>query len=470
MLRAILFDMGGTLDGDGLHWLDRFFALYQSFGVRIPRETIRAAFDEAERQSAVDESISSSNLEQMIELHVNWQLAHLGLNDPKLGQHLVEGFIGPVRDVAIENTRLLATLVERGFELGVVSNGCGNVEKLCADLGYAPYLSVIVDSRRVGISKPDPAIYRYAAEKLGGDPGTMMMVGDSFERDVMPAKKAGMKTAWLEGAMARQCPDPSLVDLRLRRLADLPVALSAESPNFSLRAGVLAAGRGARLRPSNLLKPLVKVGDRTLIERVLTSMSEAGASEVTVIINEDSLPVRDHVAGSNWPFTLRWIVETTPSSMHSFLRLIETLAADGDDGPFLLSTVDTIAGSQTFSRFINEARSDEEAAVTLALTSPGNDEKPLLVRCAADNSRIIAIGPAAAPSDFATAGLYAVRASILREADEARRDGVDALRAFLGRLLDRGYHLAGIPIAESIDVDRPVDIGTAEAFLWSAAV
>jgi len=242
------------------------------------------------------------------------------------------------------------------------------------------------------------------------------------------------------------------------------------SPNFSLRAGVLAAGRGERLRASNLLKPLVKVGGRTLIERVLTSMAEAGATEVSVIINENSLAVRDYLAGSDWPFALRWIVETTPSSMHSFLRVIETLAADGDNGPFFLSTVDTIAGAQTFSRFIDEARRHKEAAITLALTSPRNDEKPLLVRCAANNARIIALGASAAPSDLATAGLYAVRASILAEADEARRDGVDALRTFLGRLLARGYHLAGIPITESIDVDRPADIGTAEEFLRSARV
>jgi hypothetical protein len=40
----------------------------------------------------------------------------------------------------------------------------------------------------------------------------------------------------------------------------------------------------------------------------------------------------------------------------------------------------------------------------------------------------------------------------------------------MGRLLDRGYHLAGIPIAESIDVDRPADIQTAEAFLRSAPI
>jgi NDP-sugar pyrophosphorylase family protein len=241
------------------------------------------------------------------------------------------------------------------------------------------------------------------------------------------------------------------------------------SGNFSLRAGVLAAGRGERLRQeSDQLKPLTKVDGRTLIEHVLHSLAEAGASEVIVIINEDSLAVRDHVAAGQWPFDLRWIVETTPSSMHSFLRLVETLAADGDDGPFLLSTVDTITSPQTFARFITEARR-HEAAVVLGLTSPGEDEKPLLVRCAPD-SRIIALGAAAAPSDQATAGLYAIRGSILREAETARRDGVDALRKFLIRLLDRGYHLAGIPVAHSIDVDYPRDIRSAEELLRRTAV
>lgn len=243
-----------------------------------------------------------------------------------------------------------------------------------------------------------------------------------------------------------------------------------ESGKFSLKAGILAAGRGERLRSqTNHLKPLVKVGSQTLIEHVLNSMSGAGVSEVVVIINEDSVAVRDHVAGVKWPFALRWIVETTPTSMHSFLRLVETLSADGDEGPFLLSTVDTVAGAQTYARFITEARRHAEAAVTLALTSPGNDEKPLLVRCAPGNSRIIAIGAAAAPSTQATAGLYAIRSSVLSEAEAARHEGVDALRTFLGRLLDRGYHLAGIPIAQSIDVDRPGDISTAEEFLRRTA-
>ena len=228
MIRTVLFDMGGTLDGEGLHWQDRFSALYRELGVNVGRET----FDQAERQANSDQQIITCGFDEMIERYVDWQLSHLGLTNPELRHHVIEGFIAPARRAAAANVDLLAELKRAGFELGVVSNGCGNVDKLCADFGYAPFLSLVVDSRNVGLFKPDPAIFHYAAEKLGGPPNEIMMVGDSFERDIRPAKQTGMKTAWLEGMESRDCPDPLLIDLRLRGLSDLRSALIG-SPIFA---------------------------------------------------------------------------------------------------------------------------------------------------------------------------------------------------------------------------------------------
>jgi putative hydrolase of the HAD superfamily len=223
--------MGGTLDGDGLHWLDRFAGLYASAGVLLPRDTLRAAFDTAERHAAIDEAIASAGLEDMIDRHVGWQFAYLSDREqpvhPLLKEQFVRAFAGSIREVAETNRRVLADLKTRGLELGVVSNGCGNVDVLCSDLGYAPFLSLVVDSRRVGLYKPDPAIYVYAAGRVGLPPSSIMMVGDSFDRDVVPARSIGMKAAWLQGFSGRTCPDASQVDVTLPALTDLPAAIAA---------------------------------------------------------------------------------------------------------------------------------------------------------------------------------------------------------------------------------------------------
>jgi putative hydrolase of the HAD superfamily len=222
-LAAVLFDMGGTLDGDGLHWLDRFAGAYRAAGVRMPVERLRAAFDAAEQRAATDEEIATAGLRVMLQRHVTWQFAHLNLIDEPLANHIVDLFEQPIRDIAARNAALLNGLTQRGLRVGVVSNGCGNVDVLCQDLGYAPALSMVIDSRRAGVAKPDPRIYTIAAEALALPPPAIMMVGDSFDRDIVPAKAIGMHTAWLHGR--RQCPDQSVVDVMLESIADLPAAL-----------------------------------------------------------------------------------------------------------------------------------------------------------------------------------------------------------------------------------------------------
>ena len=247
MIRALLFDMGGTLDSNGVGWLDRFETAYASAGAVLPRTALRSAFDHAERCAAVDAIIGGDGLDAMVDRHVGWQLEHLALDrvfaewTTQAGTHaavrlradVVKEFVNPIRQAAVSNADLLAELKLKGFRLGVVSNGCGNVAVLCDDLGYAPYLSVVVDSRLVGLHKPDPAIYSYAAARLGLPPSAIMMIGDSFERDIRPAASIGMRTAWLQGDRGLQCPDSSLVDACLHALSELPRALQVGAPTVA---------------------------------------------------------------------------------------------------------------------------------------------------------------------------------------------------------------------------------------------
>jgi putative hydrolase of the HAD superfamily len=79
--------------------------------------------------------------------------------------------------------------------LGVLTEGLEvkQAEKLVR-LELHPYLDpkAIFISDQVGISKPNPKLYRYALEKLGLEPEEVMYVGDNPVNDVVPAKEVGM--------------------------------------------------------------------------------------------------------------------------------------------------------------------------------------------------------------------------------------------------------------------------------------
>jgi NDP-sugar pyrophosphorylase family protein len=233
------------------------------------------------------------------------------------------------------------------------------------------------------------------------------------------------------------------------------------------RAGIIAAGRGERLRNglSAAVKPLVPVDGQALIDRVLTSIGEASPDEVVIIVNhDDAIAVREHVERTRWPFALRWIVENTPSSMHSFLLVLEALCQDGQPGPFLMSTVDTVAPPGSYGRFLERARVTG-ADVVLALTRSIGDDRPLLVDVDERTMQVLRIGDASRSGVFCTAGWYSVRASVLADAAAARRDGLSALRQFFTRLLTSGYRVAGAEVPRCVDVDRPDDVRDAEALV-----
>jgi len=223
VVRAILFDYGGTLDG-GVHWLERFAQLYSLAGLDFPFERIRAAFDHATRCAYGDPAVAEFGLEALVEYHVARQMEQLGFGVPAAAA-IVAGFVRASRAGLAESRVLLSRLRQR-VALGVVSNFYGNVHRVLEEAELAPLLATIVDSSVVGVRKPDPAIFALAVERLGVEPAEVLYVGDSFEKDIVGAHAAGLRTGWLVAGVERPCGSPECVDVRLRRLADLEELLA----------------------------------------------------------------------------------------------------------------------------------------------------------------------------------------------------------------------------------------------------
>ena len=99
----------------------------------------------------------------------------------------------------------MAQLAATATPLAVVSNSDGRVEGLLDDLGLCQVgpgrgvaMGAIVDSGKVGVGKPDPAIFAIALARLGRGPDHCVHVGDTVFADVDGARRAGIRPLHLD--------------------------------------------------------------------------------------------------------------------------------------------------------------------------------------------------------------------------------------------------------------------------------
>ncbi len=463
-LGAVLFDFGGTLDADGVHWVDRFRDAYASAGFSFSAERFNPAFFEADRRLPLEHDMRGRSLRDLLGVKVD--LIHEGLEIGKGVQkaQIVESFYGRSKEALERNRRILARLSQR-YLLGVVSNFCGNVDEVCREFGLSSYLQAIVDSFLVKVSKPDPRIFHLALEKLGVSADEAVFVGDNFERDVLAARSAGLGAIWLHASDEDHSSSSKPVQT-IHSLTELENVLGglATSEDLGLsRAGILAAGEGSRLRDAGLEtpKPLVEVAGVPLIERTLRGLIQAGAREVFCIVNEEARQVERFLLRGDFGAQVEVLVKTTPSSLASLLALKDRLSGQR----FLLATTDTVLGPDGWVDFAQAASRIEGAnEALLGATTFVDDENPLWLR-SSPSGEVLALGPAAKGSGCVTSGLYAFPPDVFQVAEAvAKRPGA-RLRDLLIDLHQHGWRLRAHIVDKAVDVDRPEDIRAAETLL-----
>ena len=121
------------------------------------------------------------------------------------------------------------------YRLGILSNWplAATIDRYVEAAGWAPHLSAVVVSQRVGTIKPHPAIFAAARTALGSpEPSEMLHVGDDWIADVVGAKRVGWRAAWLASRPADSPlpgstrDDEAVPDLELDTLDDLEAGLA----------------------------------------------------------------------------------------------------------------------------------------------------------------------------------------------------------------------------------------------------
>jgi putative hydrolase of the HAD superfamily len=187
-LRAVIFDYGGVLRDDGR---DGWNAADEAVG--LPSGTLWSAYhDIPEYQRSRRGAIAADTFRAAIRRH----LVALAGDEARADQALaaLDRYLGALPAIDADMRALVERLRAAGrVKLGLLSNASlGWTERLRAR-GVAGLFDDVVISADVGLSKPDPEVFRLSAYRLGVEPETCLMIDDQPQH-LESAKRVGLRT------------------------------------------------------------------------------------------------------------------------------------------------------------------------------------------------------------------------------------------------------------------------------------
>ena len=272
-IKGIIFDYGGTLDTRGDHWSEVLWQGYEHFGigvaddeevepgVSIHKQAFRDAYVYGERALAVNPIVTpdfhfEDILREKLILELNFlagkELLETGKDDSekqaKLGNPGKDSdasseslFLSlsdsEIQQIAVdmaryinaktlallkENKQGLERLKQKGYPMVLVSNFYGNINQVLKDAGIDGYFEDVIESAVVGVRKPNPAIFALGVCALDLPASQVLVVGDTYGKDIIPAHKLGCHTLWIKGLQWEEKKvDESIPDGIIRKLSEM---------------------------------------------------------------------------------------------------------------------------------------------------------------------------------------------------------------------------------------------------------
>ena len=121
-----------------------------------------------------------------------------------------------------ENKQVLEHLKQKGYPMVLVSNFYGNINQVLKDAGIDGYFEDVIESAVVGVRKPNPAIFALGVCALDLPASQVLVVGDTYGKDIIPAHKLGCHTLWIKGLQWEEKKvDESIPDGIIKKLSEM---------------------------------------------------------------------------------------------------------------------------------------------------------------------------------------------------------------------------------------------------------
>jgi HAD superfamily hydrolase (TIGR01549 family) len=201
MIKGILLDYGGTIDTNGLHWANVLKDSYAIFEPGVTGDLFADAYVFGERSLAINPIVKTThNFLDILRLKVQQQFNFLEEKGCVLNDKNIESIATQCHDFAKETITKAVPVLEqlaKDFPLVMVSNFYGNLNTVLEDFGIAHFFQHVIESAVVGVRKPDAKIYQLGIDALQLQPHECLVIGDSFGKDIVPAKQCGCVAMWL---------------------------------------------------------------------------------------------------------------------------------------------------------------------------------------------------------------------------------------------------------------------------------
>jgi putative hydrolase of the HAD superfamily len=193
-LDCVLFDAGDTLLAPAPSFQGRFVAVAADHGLPLEEAAVDAAIADAVRAASWPSDWTDPATQRSFWVDFYRQvLAGLGHDGDELADALYQAFSDPAGYRLFDDVRpALEELAGRGVTLGVVSNFEPWLEDILALQEVDHLFAAVAISGRLGVAKPDPAIFRWAVQEAGADPAATVHVGDQPVNDVDAARAVGL--------------------------------------------------------------------------------------------------------------------------------------------------------------------------------------------------------------------------------------------------------------------------------------
>lgn len=238
-IRVVLFDLGNTLIYDKEPWENLYLradkALWNSlhgYGVKAEPHDIYGKHKTLFhlyyklRENDLEEPGIGNVLQELL----NKNDIHLSEKELRSALHSMYRITQANWFAEDDAIPMLDKLKQCGFRLGIISNGADdeNTYTLIDKAKIRSYFEFIISSAAFGKRKPHPGIFNVALKHFQVSPDQAVMIGDTFDADIVGARQVGMKSIWVTRRVYNTVPRSDVQpDAVVSTLSEIPALISA---------------------------------------------------------------------------------------------------------------------------------------------------------------------------------------------------------------------------------------------------